>query len=169
MGEDELNWNVETEVNLFHAMRNHKPVGVNRHFHMVCIISKLCESLGRNVTSKQIWDHLASMYDLCALNESENLPFPNKEKDFLISDPVYDNLMAKEFPRAASEPTKTNDSKSAVKSALNTPVIASGASNVLSASLTEDTPKREQRKRTRHAGPASAESTPVAPKRVRRL
>ncbi len=163
-----MNWNVETEVNLFHAMRNHKPVGVNRHFHMMCIISKLCESLGRNVTSKQIWDHLASMYDLSALNESENLPFPNKEKDFVINDPVYENLMAKDFPRAVSEPIRTTDSKSGIKSALNNPA-SSGSSNIVSASLPEDTPKREQRKRTRHTGPASAESTPVVPKRVRRL
>lgn len=41
--------------------------GVNRHFHMICIRDKFSQNIGRQISSKVIWDHLSTMYDMQAL------------------------------------------------------------------------------------------------------
>lgn len=41
--------------------------GVNRHFQMVFIHEKLNNASGKRITSKNVWEHLSSMYDLQAL------------------------------------------------------------------------------------------------------
>ncbi|XP_075427553.1 MRG/MORF4L-binding protein [Ascaphus truei] len=83
-GEEPVLWSPEVEVCLFHAMLGHKPVGVNRHFHMICIRDKFSQNIGRQISSKVIWEHLRTMYDMQALHESEILPFPNSEKNFIL-------------------------------------------------------------------------------------
>ncbi|XP_058846904.1 MRG/MORF4L-binding protein-like isoform X3 [Acipenser ruthenus] len=90
--EESVIWSQEVEVCLFHAMLGHKPVGVNRHFHMICIRDKFSQNIGRQVPSKVIWDHLATMYDMQALHESEILPFPNSEKSFVLPDDIIQEV-----------------------------------------------------------------------------
>ncbi|XP_062871519.1 MRG/MORF4L-binding protein [Trichomycterus rosablanca] len=85
-------WSQEVEVCLFHAMLGHKPVGVNRHFHMICIRDKFSQNIGRQVSSKVIWDHLGTMYDMQALHESEILPFPNSEKSFILPEEIIQEV-----------------------------------------------------------------------------
>uniref|UniRef100_A0A8C3CQK6 MRG domain binding protein n=1 Tax=Cairina moschata TaxID=8855 RepID=A0A8C3CQK6_CAIMO len=85
-------WSPEVEVCLFHAMLGHKPVGVNRHFHMICIRDKFSQNIGRQISSKVIWDHLSTMYDMQALHESEILPFPNIEKNFVLPDELIQEV-----------------------------------------------------------------------------
>ncbi|KAI5095809.1 MRG/MORF4L-binding protein, partial [Silurus meridionalis] len=85
-------WSQEVEVCLFHAMLGHKPVGVNRHFHMICIRDKFSQNIGRQVSSKVIWDHLGTMYDMQALHESEILPFPNSEKSFVLPEDIIQEV-----------------------------------------------------------------------------
>uniref|UniRef100_A0A8C6XPR9 MRG domain binding protein n=1 Tax=Naja naja TaxID=35670 RepID=A0A8C6XPR9_NAJNA len=82
----------EVEVCLFHAMLGHKPVGVNRHFHMICIRDKFSQNIGRQISSKVIWDHLSTMYDMQALHESEILPFPNSEKNFILPEEIIQEV-----------------------------------------------------------------------------
>ncbi|CAJ1085619.1 MRG/MORF4L-binding protein [Xyrichtys novacula] len=91
-GEDSVVWSHEVEVCLFHAMIGHKPVGVNRHFHMICIRDKFSQNIGRQVSSSVIWDHLGTMYDMQALHESEILPFPNSEKSFSLPDDIIQEV-----------------------------------------------------------------------------
>ncbi|XP_029468518.1 MRG/MORF4L-binding protein [Rhinatrema bivittatum] len=86
--EEPVVWSPEVEVCLFHAMLGHKPVGVNRHFHMICIRDKFSQNIGRQINSKVIWDHLSTMYDMQALHESEILPFPNSEKNFILPEDI---------------------------------------------------------------------------------
>uniref|UniRef100_A0A673VMH3 MRG domain binding protein n=1 Tax=Suricata suricatta TaxID=37032 RepID=A0A673VMH3_SURSU len=64
------------------------PAGVNRHFHMICIRDKFSQNIGRQVPSKVIWDHLSTMYDMQALHESEILPFPNPERNFVLPEEI---------------------------------------------------------------------------------
>uniref|UniRef100_M3Y947 MRG domain binding protein n=1 Tax=Mustela putorius furo TaxID=9669 RepID=M3Y947_MUSPF len=64
------------------------PTGVNRHFHMICIRDKFSQNIGRQVPSKVIWDHLSTMYDMQALHESEILPFPNPERNFVLPEEI---------------------------------------------------------------------------------
>uniref|UniRef100_A0A131Z4I4 MRG-binding protein n=1 Tax=Rhipicephalus appendiculatus TaxID=34631 RepID=A0A131Z4I4_RHIAP len=68
-----LDWNVDTEVQLFHAMKGHKPVGVNRYFQMACIHEKFSASLNKDISSQTIWDHLDTMYDMAALGMQGSL------------------------------------------------------------------------------------------------
>ena len=41
--------------------------GVNKNFQMMCIHDKLQQSMGRKISSQQIWEHLSTMYDMQAL------------------------------------------------------------------------------------------------------
>ncbi|XP_055507914.1 MRG/MORF4L-binding protein isoform X2 [Leucoraja erinacea] len=86
--EEAVLWTPEVEVCLFHAMLGHKPVGVNRHFHMICIRDKFSQNIGRQISSKIVWEHLNIMYDMQALHESEILPFPNGERNFVLPDDI---------------------------------------------------------------------------------
>ncbi|XP_053309193.1 MRG/MORF4L-binding protein [Spea bombifrons] len=90
--EEPVLWSPEVEVCLFHAMLGHKPVGVNRHFHMICIRDKFSQNIGRQISSKVIWDHLRSMYDMQALHESEILPFPNPERNFILPEDIIQEV-----------------------------------------------------------------------------
>ncbi|XP_051517795.1 MRG/MORF4L-binding protein-like isoform X1 [Myxocyprinus asiaticus] len=120
-------WSQEVEVCLFHAMLGHKPVGVNRHFHMICIRDKFSQNIGRQVPSKVIWDHLSTMYDMQALHESEILPFPNSEKNFALLEEIIQDVkegkveseddMKEEF-KLESDPPATHEegSNSSMKS-----------------------------------------------------
>ncbi|XP_059837039.1 MRG/MORF4L-binding protein isoform X2 [Hypanus sabinus] len=86
--EESVSWTPEVEVCLFHAMLGHKPVGVNRHFHMICIRDKFSQNIGRQISSKIVWEHLNVMYDMQALHESEILPFPNGERNFVLPEDI---------------------------------------------------------------------------------
>jgi len=109
---ESVEWNVDMEAQLFYAMRGHKPVGVNRHFQMACIFEKFRNSSNqKDVTSQQIWDHLESMYDMAALHESEIVPFPNDEVDFLLPETDFGNLLKKETKKE-EEKAKSIESSS---------------------------------------------------------
>lgn len=135
----------------------------------------------KKYSAKQIWNHLAWMYDLQALNESEVLSFPNKETDFGLPDSDYSELMSKDFPRYSSVSTKDdskNDGKaesikeSQVKSnkqdkseksdKVEGKQVEKHTSSSTNAETPENTPKR---KRTRqgpsaHASPATPDAPP---------
>jgi len=42
-------------------------LGVNKYFQMACIYEKFRNSVNKDITSKVIWDHLDTMYDMQAL------------------------------------------------------------------------------------------------------
>ena len=42
-------------------------LGLNKHFHMMCIQHKLQQSTGQFVSTKQIWAHLRHLYDIDSL------------------------------------------------------------------------------------------------------
>lgn len=89
MSIDEIEWNVENEIQLFFAMNGHKPVGINKYFHMVCIWEKFRVATHKDISLKMIWDHLESMYDLMALDDMEDLPFPSQEVDFSLPETEF--------------------------------------------------------------------------------
>lgn len=149
-GED-LVWNTELEVSLFYAMRGHKPVGVNKNFQMMCIHEKFNQATGRQVTSKQIWDHLDTLYDMQALHESEILPFPNKEVDFSLPSSEFQEMMQQRsksgesfraLGAASHEGSRSDGVKSTLKIGTPSGIIAGTPSEK------DNSPKR---KRTRQA------------------
>ncbi|XP_012216355.1 MRG/MORF4L-binding protein [Linepithema humile] len=86
---DEVEWNVDNEIQLFFAMNGHKPVGINKYFHMVCIAEKFRAAVHKDISLKMIWDHLESMYDLMALDDMEDLPFPSQEIEFCLPETEF--------------------------------------------------------------------------------
>ncbi|KAF7992698.1 hypothetical protein HCN44_005042 [Aphidius gifuensis] len=90
---EEIDWNPENELQLFYSMNGHKPVGVNKYFHMVCIWEKFRAAVNKDVSLKAIWDHLETMYDLVALDDVEDLPFPSSEVDFTLPESEFMELM----------------------------------------------------------------------------
>ncbi|XP_022798676.1 MRG/MORF4L-binding protein-like isoform X2 [Stylophora pistillata] len=145
--EEVLVWTPELEVSLFHSMKGHKPVGINRHFHMACIHDKFATSTGkRNISSKQIWEHLQELYNLQALDDLENLPFPNEETEFNLPDEIFESN-AKPHSSASESSAVADESMTGL------------ASNSPSASTPDSSPKR---KRTRQVNSASS-SQPSSP------
>uniref|UniRef100_A0A2R5LK18 Putative chromatin modification-related protein eaf7 n=1 Tax=Ornithodoros turicata TaxID=34597 RepID=A0A2R5LK18_9ACAR len=127
--EENVDWNVDTEVQLFHAMKGHKPIGVNRYFQMACIHQKFSTSLNKDIHSRIIWDHLDTMYDMAALHESEILPFPNNERDFNLPETEFRDLLCQ---RAGGRPLE--NAQSSDDEQVRTPSKRQDSS---------DTPKRE--------------------------
>lgn len=86
--------NVDNQVSILTALLKYKPVGVSRHFLMVCIqdiVNSEILSNGGGSAAKdillscdQIWNFLNSLYDLKALEHSEPLPFPNENSEFQL-------------------------------------------------------------------------------------
>ncbi|XP_065065055.1 MRG/MORF4L-binding protein-like [Rhopilema esculentum] len=108
MSEETLQWNPDLEVSLFYSMKGHKPVGINRYFHMACIHKKLLSAAGKSeITSKHIWKHLSEMYSLETLNELESLPFPNGENEFCLPEEITNPDIAASQP--CSPATSTED------------------------------------------------------------
>lgn len=80
---------------------------------MAFIWDKFTESLNKNVQSEKIWEHLETMYNLEALDESESLPFPNDEREFYLPE--------SEFGTLKSRKEEKNQEKKAVQKGRETP------------------------------------------------
>ncbi|XP_055538573.1 MRG/MORF4L-binding protein [Wyeomyia smithii] len=103
-------WSPEDEVQLFFAMDGLKPVGINRHFIIVCIMDRLSKALNREISSETIWSHLRTMYNLKALDDLEQLPFPNEESDFCLPETDFSSIMKrKSIEETSAEDTKKSD------------------------------------------------------------
>ncbi|XP_045505033.1 MRG/MORF4L-binding protein isoform X1 [Colias croceus] len=90
---DVIDWDVDMEIQLFYAMANHKPVGINKHFQMVCIWEKLSNSITREISTQDIWKHLSTLYDMNMLDETEPIPFPNHEVPFSLPESEFGSLV----------------------------------------------------------------------------
>ncbi|RZC33692.1 Eaf7 domain containing protein [Asbolus verrucosus] len=115
---DEFEWNVINEGQLLDAMVGHKPVGVNKYFQMAFICDKFTENCQKEINSDRVWQHLETMYNLEALDESESIPFPNNERDFALPESDFGTLLlrkdddkkilqkGRETPKTVKEPKK---------------------------------------------------------------
>ncbi|XP_055612852.1 MRG/MORF4L-binding protein [Uranotaenia lowii] len=160
-------WSPEDEIQLFFAMDGLRPVGINRHFFLACIVERLSKALNRNVSSEAVWSHLKTLYNLKALDELEQLPFPNDETDFVLpeeefgteikfkteEEPVIDESKKSESkpepttvkPAKDKEPTEKEKPSSTEKEVRESVKPTKAAKQE---ALVESTPKRPQ-KRTR--------------------
>jgi MRG-binding protein len=114
--EQAVDWNVELETQLFHAMQGHKPVGISKHFHMVCIQEQLCQMGWKQLSAEQIWKHLGTMYNLEALEETEPIPFPNNVTDFSLPEDLH-SPVEKELERVAEKESESDSGTPTSKSA----------------------------------------------------
>jgi len=67
-------WSALEETILFQIMEKYPPIGMQKYFNMLSIKLHLQQN-GIHITSKQIWDHLLTLYNL----ESECLIGPDEE------------------------------------------------------------------------------------------
>ncbi|XP_066603296.1 MRG/MORF4L-binding protein [Prorops nasuta] len=108
---EEIEWNIENEIQLFFAMNGHKPVGVNKYFHMVCIWDKFRAAIHKDIPLKLIWNHLESMYDLLALDDMEDLPFPNNEIEFSLPEQEFSETIRLKKKEETEQKLKDNKEK----------------------------------------------------------
>ncbi|XP_033903247.3 MRG/MORF4L-binding protein-like isoform X1 [Acipenser ruthenus] len=158
--EESVIWSQEVEVCLFHAMLGHKPVGVNRHFHMICIRDKFSQNIGRQVPSKVIWDHLATMYDMQALHESEILPFPNSEKSFVLPDDIIQEV--KEGKVGIEEETREE-----IKEEVEQPALVEEGSNCCVKLAEKASSKEKEKDREKGSSENAAKEAADKRKRIR--
>lgn len=95
-----MQWDVDMEIQLFYAMANHKPVGINKHFHMAGIWEKMSNSIAKEISTQDIWKHLESLYDLNLLEDTEPIPFPNHEVPFSLPESEFGSLMKQKCKEA---------------------------------------------------------------------
>ncbi|XP_049880196.1 MRG/MORF4L-binding protein isoform X2 [Pectinophora gossypiella] len=91
--DEAVEWDVDMDIQLFYAMANHKPVGINKHFHMACIWEKLSNSITKEISTQDIWKHLESLYDMSMLDDTEPIPFPNHEQPFSLPESEFGALI----------------------------------------------------------------------------
>ncbi|KAK6623819.1 hypothetical protein RUM44_010675 [Polyplax serrata] len=113
--QENFEWNVENEIKLFEAIIGHKPVGINKHFHMACISEKFENMLGKPISSDILWQHLGSMYDLAALDKKDTLPFPNEPVEFSLPDAEYLDLINEKMTSKTDSVSDSRESSKEVK------------------------------------------------------
>ncbi|CAH8439502.1 unnamed protein product [Heterobilharzia americana] len=94
-------WTLESEIQLFHAILNHKPVGADRHFQMIYVCNLINSFLNEPVSADAVWKKLSSLYNMDELHDSEVNPFQAKMKEFSLPE-EYDSLKSLKYPRVAS-------------------------------------------------------------------
>lgn len=96
-GAEEMEWSAEEQVQLFLALGGLKPIGINKHFYMVCICERLSTALKRDISPDTVWAHLKKLYNLEALDKVVSLPFPQEQRDFSLPEADFGLLMTKKL------------------------------------------------------------------------
>jgi MRG-binding protein len=65
---------VEGEISFFRAVMRSRPVGIQRHFHVLSIRNSIEKDTGHLVSTDAIWEKLKICYDLEALEGLVGLP-----------------------------------------------------------------------------------------------
>lgn len=74
---------------------------------MAFICDKFTDNLHKDIDPEKIWAHLETMYNLEALDESESIPFPNSEKEFILPESEFGSLInKKEEEKHKLQPSK---------------------------------------------------------------
>ena len=81
----EIEWTAELDVALLYALQNHKLVGSNKYFHMMCVHDAFTRNAGIRCTIACLWSRVSEWYDLDLLADNELSPFPlTGPKDFCL-------------------------------------------------------------------------------------
>ena len=84
--QNKLDWTPELDVALLYALQNHKLVGSNKYFHMLCLHEAFTINTGVRCTVDALWNRVSEWYDLDLLADNEINPFPVSEEpnDFCL-------------------------------------------------------------------------------------
>lgn len=80
-------WDDAAEIALLRCISLYRPLGIDRHFHMVCILNALEAMSGnpdlRDLLPCHVWDKLGEYYNLEGLNEQEDASDDDTEPKWL--------------------------------------------------------------------------------------
>ena len=176
---DCIEWTPENEIHLFNALKNRRPVGLNRYFQMVFISENFNNLTNRDVPSAALWDHLSELYDMETLNENDT-PASSvvDERDFALSSDFDDLLEKKVNGQSEAAPVTSMKATSLLKPAANaTPKQSKSKmdpSRKESRSVKEedgkgDESKSAKKKSIRPSESASKSATPSSSNKKRRI
>ena len=100
---DPIDWTPENEIHLFNALKNRRPVGLNRNFQMLFINESFNNLISREVPSSVLWEHLSELYDMETLNDNDS-PASSvvDERDFALPSD-FDDLLEKKMSSSPVE------------------------------------------------------------------
>ncbi|XP_077519858.1 uncharacterized protein LOC144129610 [Amblyomma americanum] len=152
-----IQWDTQTEIDLLYSMQGFRPIGITRHFQMALIVDRFCAAVKKDVSSKVIWDHLKTMYNMDALHAAEILPFPNEVNDFMLPDEEFGHLMAKYRENSSADPDTiaTAPSMAASCSKDGDGASSAGVSRASKDAATHSKKSRRERKRAQRSRGAS--------------
>lgn len=81
-----MNWTPEKTNALLQAIQDYKPVGIDKHFHMMFVLERFCAKTGQtDISADDIWKQLSQFYNLEQLDQMQPLPLPLRENvDFSL-------------------------------------------------------------------------------------
>lgn len=82
MTSTKVKWTSENINHLLHAMKGHRPFGLEKHFHMMFIVEKFRARSKLNVSAEALWDYVEQLYDINLLSEREHEEFKKKPVDY---------------------------------------------------------------------------------------
>lgn len=116
-----MEWTIVDEIRLFRWAAQYKPGGINKHFHMICILERLNDPerypvtllqketvAKRDFTADDVWKKLAEYYDLEALDRIElESPRQSGKDEFHLNWEEYGELMVSNASRVDPERSKS--------------------------------------------------------------
>lgn len=84
MSTTKIKWTSERDYELLSSLKGHRPIGIDKHFHMMFILEKFRSKNGLNVSGEALWDRLEELYNLKELNEREVEMFTKKTTEFAL-------------------------------------------------------------------------------------
>ena len=140
---DVVEWTAENEIHLLNALRNRRPVGINRNFQMVFINENFNRLIRREVPSSVLWDHLDDMYDMETLNDNDSPPSPVTEEVEFFLPAEFDELKEQKTQAHADDANALSKTVAPVKpAAAPTPKQTKGKADTLKKS--EARPVKEE-------------------------
>lgn len=176
-----IDWTPENEIHLFNALKNRRPVGLNRNFQMVFINETFNSLMNKDVPSTVLWDHLSQLYDMETLNDNDS-PASSvvSDKDFALSSD-FDDLVDKKVssqsePAAVPVPVSSTKATSLLKPVANvTPKQTKSKTDSVrkeSRSVKEEDGKADEaksaKKKSRPSESASKAAAPTSSSKKRR-
>jgi MRG-binding protein len=143
-----IEWTAENEVHMFYAMKNRRPVGIERNFQMYLIADAFSERMKKEVKPQVLWNKLETLYDMETLNEHSSPPkILRKETEFSLPS-EYDDLKSSKTGISEDDSTsKDSDESLPAPAPAATPTVQKSAK-------TESKPKSSTTKKKKAAGDA---------------
>merc|ERR1711915_776233 len=130
----EPEWTAEQEILLLHSMLDHKPVGFDRHIHMIFIQQRFKNKWRHQepycVTARMLWNKLESMHNLEALGYENQMPMELlKNVDFALPE-EWDYLKDEYVVTDLLEPTEDRPLTRTFKGGKKAPKLSSRVSQL---------------------------------------